>query len=262
MRCGTGEAAGSAPAMTIRGLRLFRRGSYDGASRLPGTRMRLLLAEDNRELAAWLAKLLRQSNYVVDCVYDGEAADAALRAQAYGLVILDLALPQLAGLEVLKRLRQRDATTPVLILTANDAVSSRIAGLDGGADDYLVKPFSVDELEARIRAQLRRGTGQKAPDIMLGPLKLDTNRRAFELAGAALALTPREYAVLETLILRAGKTVTKTQLAGSVFGFDDDANPAAIEIYVHRLRKKLDGSGVDIVTLRGIGYVLRLAHAD
>ncbi|MBV9219106.1 MAG: response regulator [Methylobacteriaceae bacterium] len=223
--------------------------------------MRLLLAEDNRDLAGWLARLLRQSNYVVDCVYDGEAADAALRVQTYALVILDLALPRLGGLEVLKRLRRRDATTPVLILTANDAVSSRISGLDGGADDYLVKPFDVDELEARVRAQLRRGTNQKAPVVALGPLALDTNSREFRLGGAVLALTPREHAVLETLILRANKATAKTLLAESVFGFDDDANPAAIEIYVHRLRKKLDGSGVEIVTLRGLGYVLRADDA-
>ena len=222
--------------------------------------MRLLLAEDNRELAEWLARLLRRDNYAIDVVRDGEAADAALRLGGYDLVILDLDLPVLDGWTVLKAFRAVDTTTPVLILTANDAVSARVRGLDSGADDYLIKPFEPSELEARIRAQLRRTRPSRAVEVCFGPLAFDSNTRAFALAGAPLALTPRETAVLEALILRSGKPVRKETLVDTVFGNDEDANPAAIEIHVHRLRKKLEGSGVEVVTLRGLGYVLGMAR--
>ena len=223
--------------------------------------MRILLAEDNSELSAWLARLLRRDNYVIDCVGDGEAADEALALQDYALVILDLTLPRMGGLEVLKNLRARKNATPVIILTASDSIASRVAGLDAGADDYLAKPFDINELEARIRALLRRGTAGKATLIEFGPLVFDSNARAFTLNGAALALTPREHAVLETLLRGAGRTTQKSKLAQNVFGFDDEANPNAVEVYVHRVRKKLEGGGVGIATLRGLGYVLRRADA-
>ena len=219
--------------------------------------MRLLLVEDSRQLSDWLAKTLRKDHYAVDCVYDGEDADHALRTQPYALVILDLSLPGMGGIEVLRRLRARGSTVPVLILTANDSVAGRVSGLDTGADDYLAKPFDLGELEARIRAQLRRAGNQKNPLVELGTLSFDRNSREFSLAGATLGLTPRERAVLETLVTRAGKPVGKAVLAETVFGFQDEANPNAIEIYVHRVRKKLEGSDVGIVTLRGLGYVLR-----
>ena len=219
--------------------------------------MRLLLVEDSRQLSDWLAKTLRKDHYAVDCVYDGEDADHALRTQPYALVILDLSLPGMGGIEVLRRLRARGSTVPVLILTANDSVAGRVSGLDTGADDYLAKPFDLGELEARIRAQLRRAGNQKNPLVELGTLSFDSNSREFSLAGATLGLTPRERAVLETLVTRAGKPVGKAVLAETVFGFQDEANPNAIEIYVHRVRKKLEGSDVGIVTLRGLGYVLR-----
>ncbi len=147
--------------------------------------MRILLAEDNRELSSWLARLLRKDNYVIDCVYDGEEADEALATQDYALVILDLGLPRIDGIEILKRYRARNTTTPVLILTANDAVSSRVQGLDSGADDYLVKPFAINELEARIRAQLRRGHSNKATQVVHGPLLLDTTSSANSSSPAA-----------------------------------------------------------------------------
>jgi two-component system, OmpR family, response regulator TctD len=220
--------------------------------------MRILLAEDNRELSSWLARLLRKDNYVIDCVYDGEEADEALATQDYALVILDLGLPRIDGIEILRRFRARNTTTPVLILTANDAVSSRVQGLDSGADDYLVKPFAINELEARIRAQLRRSHNNKATQVVHGPLLLDTTSREFQLAGSALALTRREHAVLEALLMRAGRPVAKSALAANVFGFNDDANPNAIEIYVHRVRKKLEGHGISIGTLRGLGYMLKV----
>jgi two-component system, OmpR family, response regulator TctD len=221
--------------------------------------MRILLAEDNRDLSEWISRLLRQSNYVVDCVHRGDEADTALQSQDYALLILDLGLPELDGIEVLRRLRARGDATPVLILTANDAVSSRVRGLDSGADDYLVKPFEVEELEARIRAQLRRSRGRVEQVIAYGPLAFDSQSRSFVLEGENLALTPREHAVLETLILNAGRPVPKERLVENVFGFDDEAGPSAVEVYVHRVRKKLEGSDVGIITLRGLGYMLRRA---
>lgn len=219
--------------------------------------MRILLVEDNRELADWLARLLRKSRYVVDCVHDGLDADAALATQSYDLMILDIGLPNMTGLELLRRFRQRRGLTPVIILTANDAVSSRVAGLDAGADDYLVKPFEPDELEARIRAQLRRGQGSRTAHVGFGSLVLETDARRFTLDGVPLDLTAREYSVLEALVLAGGRIVSKASLIDTVFGLDDDATDNALEIYVHRVRKKLGSGGVSIGTLRGLGYALR-----
>lgn len=221
--------------------------------------MRILLIEDNRELADWLSRLLQRSRYVVDCAHDGIDADAALATQDYDLIILDIGLPQMSGLELLRRFRQRRGVTPVIILTANDAVSSRVAGLDAGADDYLVKPFEPDELEARIRAQLRRRQDSRTAQVSFGALMLETDARRFTLDGVQLDLTAREFSVLEALILAGGRVVPKAKLTGTVFGFDDDATDNALEIYVHRVRKKLGGSSVSIGTLRGLGYALRLA---
>ncbi|WP_131114673.1 response regulator [Lichenihabitans psoromatis] len=219
--------------------------------------MRILLVEDSRDLSTWLAKVLRNDGYAVDLAYDGEEADDLLQLAAYDLVILDLALPRLDGLDVLRRLRARGGTVPVILLTANASLNGRVRGLDEGADDYLVKPFEVAELEARIRAQLRRADGRPTPLQSCGDLILETSSRTFTLAGLPLALTPREHAVLAALMRRPGRTQSKTVLAEAVFGFDDNADPSAIEIYVHRLRKKLDGSTVTIATLRGVGYLLR-----
>jgi len=222
--------------------------------------MRLLLAEDNNDLADWIARLLRQARYDVDIVHRGDEADEALRQNDYALAILDLAMPGLDGFEVLKRLRQRGEDIPVIILTANDAVSARVKGLDIGADDYLIKPFDAGELEARIRVQLRRKRKLEEPIITYGSLQFNTVSREFILAGDPLALTPREHAILETLIRRAGRNISKQDLAASVFGMDDEANPNAVEIHMHRLRKKLEGQDVTVSTLRGLGYVLRLGH--
>jgi two-component system response regulator TctD len=221
--------------------------------------MRILLVEDNVELATWIAKLLRNDNFAVDCVHDGEDADHALRVNAFSLVILDLSLPKMDGLEVLRRLRQRDNAVPVIILTANSSLRGRVTGLDEGADDYLAKPFEIAELEARIRVQLRRASNRAVPVLQFGDLALDARTREFSLGGRSLSLTPREHAVLEFLIHKAGKTVSKSQISESIFDFDDEADESAIEVYVHRLRKKLEGSRVQIRTLRGLGYAL---HAD
>jgi two-component system, OmpR family, response regulator TctD len=219
--------------------------------------MRLLLVEDNRELADWVGKTLRQAGYAVDIVHDGDDAQHALAVGEYALVILDLSLPKRNGIDVLRGLRMRHNNVPVIILTANASLDGRVKGLNEGADDYLAKPFQIEELEARIRAQLRRSSYRSEPMVSLGDLVFDTNSRQFLLSGQPLALTPREHAVLEQLVAKAGHTVSKTALSEAVYDFEADADPSAIEIYVHRIRKKLEGSRVQIATLRGLGYLLR-----
>ena len=223
--------------------------------------MRILLAEDNIELAQWLTKLLRRERYVIDCFDNGADADEALVSQDYALAILDVGLPQRDGLTVLRNLRARGDSTPVILLTARDSVDDRVAGLDGGADDYVVKPFDVAELEARIRAQLRRSAPIAQKLIEFGPLVFDCQTRHFALKGETLTLTPREHAVLERLLRDLGRVTPKAALVDSVFGLSDDANPNAVEIYVHRVRKKIEGAGVAISTLRGLGYCLRRVDA-
>jgi two-component system response regulator TctD len=219
--------------------------------------MRILLVEDNRDLASWLARTLQGERYAVECSFDGEDADRRLRDERYDLVILDLSLPKVEGEEVLRRLRKRDPETPVLVLTANNTLPARVGSLDRGADDYMVKPFEVEELEARIRVLLRRRARRNVPEIACGRLTYDTNTRIFTVDGTALALTPREHAVLEALIMNMGKTVSKPELAATLFTLDEHTSSDAIEIYVHRLRKKMEGCGAAIVTLRGLGYLLR-----
>ncbi|WP_200917290.1 response regulator [Jeongeupia sp. HS-3] len=223
--------------------------------------MRLLLVEDNLSLADSLTKALNQCGFAVDCMHNGSDADQVLRTEDYALVILDLGLPKLDGLEVLRRLRQRRNKVPVLILTAQGSVDERVKGLDLGADDYLTKPCDLTELEARARALIRRSHGFDSAELTFGPLRYDSVSRVFSLAGGTLNLTPREHAVLEVLLMRAGKAVSKEALSEKIFGLDESSSPDAIEIYVHRLRKKLDGSGVAIVTLRGLGYLLEARDA-
>jgi two-component system response regulator TctD len=219
--------------------------------------MRLLLVEDHAELAEWVSKALAQAGYAVDVMGRGDHADHALLTQPYDLVVLDLSLPGLDGLEVLRRMRSRSATaqTPALILTARGATEDRVKGLNLGADDYLPKPFELTELEARIKALLRRA-GHLVPTVRIGQLEFDTNSRLATVAGRALALTPRELAVLEALISRQGRPVAREALFEKVFSFDEEARVEAIEIYVHRLRKKLEGSGAVVTTLRGLGYLI------
>ncbi len=219
--------------------------------------MRLLLVEDHAELSQWVSKALRQAGYVLDVLDRGDHADHALHTEHYDLVILDLSLPGLDGLEVLRRLRQREKgmPTPVLVLTARGATEERVRGLNTGADDYLTKPFDLSELEARIKALLRR-SGNLVPKVRIGQLEFDTTTRLASIGEQALALTPRELAVLEVLLSRSGRPVAREALFEKVFDFDTDARVEAIEIYVSRLRKKLEGSGVVINTLRGLGYLL------
>lgn len=221
--------------------------------------MRILVVEDNIELAQWLGRTLRKAPYTVDCIDNGVDADFALKSEKYDLIILDLALPKLDGKEVLRRLRARKNPTPVLVLTANNTIRSRVSELDQGADDYMAKPFEIEELEARIRVLLRRASGQSSPLINCGDLGYNTNTHEFRISQQSLALTPRERAVLEVLIHQTGRTVTKNALAQSLFSLDEDTSTDAIEIYVHRLRKKLESSSAKIITLRGLGYLLRQA---
>jgi two-component system response regulator TctD len=221
--------------------------------------MRILLVEDHVELARWIAEAFRGAGYAVDVLGDGSDADHALQLEGYALVILDLSLPGMDGLEVLRRLRARKQTVPVLLLTARGDVSERVRGLDRGADDYLTKPFALEELEARAKALLRRGQAGGLPRLTCGELAFDAGDRAFTLRGKPLHLTRRETAVLEVLVTRAGRAVSRDHLFAQVFGMDDEANPEALEIYVHRVRKKLEGGGVAIRTLRGLGYLLEPA---
>ncbi len=224
--------------------------------------MRILLFESNRKLSGWLAKALRLENYAIDSVYSGEDAKHALGTEEYALVIFEVVVPQDDGLEIIRELRAGGNAIPVIVLAANDTLDGRISGLNAGADDYIAKPFDIAELTARIRVQLRRANFHKNPMIRCGELKLDSNSRQFFLGEVPLALTPREQSVLETLMFRAGVTIRKTSLAMSVFGYEDEAHPNAIEIYVHRVRKKLAGSHVGIVTRRGVGYVLKEASSQ
>ena len=221
--------------------------------------MRILLVEDHLELSRWLAKALEDAHLTVECAMNGADADALLHTQEYALVILDLTLPKMDGLDVLKRLRARGSKAPVLILTARGGLNEKVQGLNLGADDYLAKPFELAELEARVKALLRRSQGNEAVTLVCGELSFDTVARQFFYSANLMSLTPREHAVLEALITRRGQAVSKEKLFNEVFALDDDANLDAIEIYIHRLRKKLEqasAGAVAITTLRGIGYLL------
>jgi len=218
--------------------------------------MRILIAEDDPVLADGLTRSLHQSDYAVDCVATGDQADHVLLAQNYDLVILDLGLPKLDGFEVLRRLRHRGSKVPVLVLTARDGLEDRVRGLDLGADDYLTKPFDLPELEARVRALIRRGQSGGTAVLSHGALHLDTAGRRATLNGASLDLSARELGVLEVLMHRSGRVVNKEQLAEQLYGWDEEVGANAIEVYVHRLRRKLEPAGVVIRTIRGLGYLL------
>ena len=219
--------------------------------------MRILVAEDDAVLAEGVMQSLRQSGYAVDWVKTGVEAEAALAASdEFDLLILDLNLPRKSGLEVLKRLRASDSRLPVLILTALDGVGDRVRGLDAGADDYLAKPFDLAELEARVRALTRRGMAGSPTLVQHGALRYDQIGRTAILNGAPLDLSARELSLLEVFLQRAGRLVSKDQLVSHLCEWGEEVSPNAIEVYVHRLRKKLEPGGVRIVTVRGIGYSL------
>ena len=218
--------------------------------------MRLLIAEDDQVLADGLLRSLRSAGYTVDQVGNGIDADAALSAHEFDLLILDLGLPRLHGLEVLRRLRARGSKAPVLILTAADSVEQRVEGLDLGADDYMAKPFSLQELEARVRALTRRGLGTASSVIRHGPLTFDATGRVTYINEQMIELSAREIGLLEVLLQRAGRLVSKDQLVERLCEWGDEVSNNAIEVYVHRLRKKIEQGSVRIATVRGLGYCL------
>ncbi|MBU6270364.1 MAG: response regulator transcription factor [Betaproteobacteria bacterium] len=218
--------------------------------------MRILLAEDDAVLADGLCRSLRGSGNAVDHVADGSQADAALTLHDYDLLILDIGLPQMNGLEVLRRLRARNQDVPVLILTAADSVAQRVQGLDLGADDYMAKPFALSELEARVRALSRRRAGASSSQLRCGPLLYDQTGRMAFLNEQPLELSAREVGLLEILLQRIGRLVSKEQIVSHLCEWGEEVSHNAIEVYMHRLRRKIEGGGVRIATVRGLGYCL------
>lgn len=221
--------------------------------------MRLLLVEDDAALVRGLLTLLRSGGYAVDHVATGGDALAVVEAEPYNLIILDIGLPDLSGFEVLRSLRRRGLRTPVLLLTARDALQDRIAGLDLGGDDYMLKPFEPTELEARVRALVRRSLGESSPILTAGRLVFDASTGLVTVESEPVDLRLRERAVLHGLLTRIGRVVPKELLAGEVFGYDDPVGPNALEVYVGRLRKKLHPNGPRIRTVRGLGYMIEAA---
>jgi two-component system OmpR family response regulator len=221
--------------------------------------VRILIAEDDAVLSDGLSRSLRVAGYAVDVVARGDAADTALTTASFDLLILDLGLPGLSGLDVLRRLRARGARLPVLILTAADSVEQRVRGLDLGADDYMAKPFALNELEARVRALTRRAAGVAQTQLRNGPLVLDLTGRIATLNDQALDLSARELGLLEVFISRPGRLVSKEQLVDHLCEWGEEVSTNAIEVYVHRLRKKIEPGGVKISTVRGLGYSMQRA---
>ncbi|WP_295961139.1 response regulator transcription factor [Rhodoferax sp.] len=216
--------------------------------------MRLLLVEDDPMIGETVLDVLRAEHFAVDWVKDGVMADTALRSAPYDLVLLDLGLPQRDGLDVLKALRQRKDSIPVLVVTARDAVADRIAGLDAGADDYLLKPYDIDELLARIRALTRRSAGRADPVLEVHGLRLNPATHEATRDGRPITLSNREWAVLEALMARPGVVFSRAQLEEKLYSWKDDVSSNAVEVYIHGLRKKL---GAELIqNVRGLGYVM------
>lgn len=220
--------------------------------------MRLLLVEDDVMVASGMKLGLTDAGYTVDWVGSGERAEQALERDSFDLAIVDIGLPGLNGLELTQRLRERGLAMPVLILTARDALHDRVQGLDLGADDYMLKPFELPELLARLRALLRRSQAATSAVLGLGPLEMDTAQRRVTLSGQPMELGPREWTVLEYLLLQAPKPAAKDKLLAALTGWDKEITPNAIEVYVSRLRAKLEPAGVALRSIRGFGYRLEL----
>ena len=214
--------------------------------------MRVLLVEDDGMIAQGLQTAMRQGGFAVDWMRDGLSAAAALKTAAFDVMLLDLGLPHRDGIDVLRELRKRGDKTPVIILTARDEIQHRIAGLDAGADDYVVKPFDLDEVMARMRSVLRRATGRGDSTIQHGDLCLDLAARTIERSGTPVGLSAHEYSVLEALLQRPGAVLSRSQLEDRLYGWDEQIGSNAVEVYIHGLRRKL---GSDVIrTLRGVGY--------
>ena len=216
--------------------------------------MRLLLVEDDQMIGEAVLDILRAEHYAVDWVKDGVQADAAIRTQPYDFVLLDLGLPGKDGLEVLRSMRSAKNRTPVLIATARDAIEQRIAGLDAGADDYIIKPYDLGELLARVRALLRRAAGRAEPCYEHMGVRIDPANREVSVAGRPIVLSFREWSVLEALLARPGAVLSRPQLEEKIFGWDEGVMSNAVEVYIHGLRKKL-GAGL-ILNVRGLGYMV------
>jgi two-component system OmpR family response regulator/two-component system response regulator QseB len=214
--------------------------------------MRILLVEDDRMIGDSVRAALRQEGHVVDWMRDGRAADAALASETFDVVLLDLGLPQRDGLEVLQALRARKDRTPVIILTARDALADRVRGLDAGADDYVVKPFELDELTARMRAVVRRHRGRAEPAVEIDGVRLEPGTREVTRHGESVLLSAREYAVLEALMLRPGAILSRAQIEDRLYGWGEEIDSNAVSVYIHQLRRKL---GADFIhNVRGVGY--------
>ncbi|GAA5231804.1 response regulator transcription factor [Verticiella sediminum] len=224
--------------------------------------MRILVIEDDVDLADALVRRLRRIGHAVDWQQDGLAANGVLEYETFDLLVLDVGLPRLSGLELLRRLRARGDKTPVLMLTARADIEDRVHALDAGADDYLAKPFDFRELEARCRALLRRPLGQASGLLQFGALVIDNAARQVSFAGQRIELPNREYSLLEILVAAMGRVVSKDEIARRLFGFDDEAGPNAIEVYVGRLRRKLEGTPLRIETQRGAGYLASISADD
>lgn len=216
--------------------------------------MRILIVEDDLALSEALRFTLTQAGHAVDCIDSGLAADEALKGDGFSLLILDLGLPKIDGFEVLRRLRRRNTGLPVLILSGRERPEDKVTGLDLGADDYLVKPFALSELQARVRALLRRGAGNAAPTLQYGQLAFDTVGRVASLNGGPLQLSLHEAGVLEVLLRRFGRVVSKEQMVEQLYSYDKEVSHNAIEVYIHRLRRKLTGAGLEVSTHYGRGY--------
>ncbi|MCM2129407.1 response regulator [Larsenimonas rhizosphaerae] len=221
--------------------------------------MRTLLVEDHPSLAESIRQALVSAGWSVDLMHDGLSARTALETESYALLLLDIGLPEMDGFSLLSWLRKHDTRLPVMIITARGSITERVRGLNLGADDYLIKPFSLSEMEARINALIRRTRHDGHEVHRLGSLAFEVGARSFTLRDRPLTLPPRELALLEALMARLGRTVSKEQLAAQMFSMDEDGSFEAIEVYVHRLRRKLEGSDVRIVTFRGLGYQLERA---
>ncbi|CAN5203888.1 response regulator transcription factor [soil metagenome] len=223
--------------------------------------MRLLVVEDDLPIATGLQRALQREGYLVDLSSDGKSALSVIGDSNYDCVILDLGLPDIDGTDVLRQLRRQKTHVPVVILSARDETADRVLGLDLGADDYIVKPFELDELGARIRAVMRRAIAKRGDAVEIGDLRLSTVDRRVFMGDDPLELSPREFAVLECLLMRHGRVVSKRQLLDSVAGWDSELSGNAVELYVHRVRKKIERSNCSIQTLRGFGYLLEVDAA-